>query len=129
MHRGVAGHVEIVAEKAIGHIAHRQARGIDAIEQHGAVANQRHRRMQFVGAATQRTQLLGRLVAVGRLAEPRRAARQSLVGAEHQLSRALRRHGLRLDARQQPRRGGGIGNTRFGFDRALVDIRGPDFKP
>ncbi len=62
--RGVARHVEIVVEKAVGKIAHGQPRGIDAFEQHFAVAHQRQRRMQRVRLPAQAPQLRGRRRAV-----------------------------------------------------------------
>ena len=57
------------------------------------------------------------------------AARQRLVGAQHQPS-GQRAPPLRsaLARASKRRRGGGIGGAGFGFDRAFVDLRRPDLE-
>ena len=101
---------------------------IDAVEQHGAVAHQRQRGMQFMGAAAQGPQLLGRRGAVRRLAEALAAARQRLIGAQHQPAGNRARHRAGLGARQQTGDRRGVGHPGFGFDRAFVDPCRPDLE-
>ena len=106
--RRVAGRVEIGVEKVVRERPHGQPRRVDMLEQHLAVAHDRDRRMQRMGLAAQRRELRPRAGAIGRLGEAPLAERQRLVGAEHQAAGILRRHRLRLFARQQRRDLAGI---------------------
>ena len=76
----ISGHIEIVLEKTIGEVAHRQSCSIDTGEQHCFVSHQDERRMQFMCPPTQIAQLFGRRGAACRLAEALEAARQCLIG-------------------------------------------------
>src|SRR5882762_4653742 len=59
-----AGRVQIGVEEALGQRPHGQLRAVHMAEYHPAVARQRDRRMELVGAARQRMQLLARRIAI-----------------------------------------------------------------
>src|SRR6185312_12304947 len=126
--RGVAGHVEIIFEIAVGKIAHLQLCSVDARKKLRSVPDEREGRMQFMSAAAQIAQLVAGGGAIDRLGEALGAARESLVRAQNNATRQRRRDGRRLGAGQMARDGGRILDAGLGFDGALVYCRWPDFK-
>ena len=92
------------------------SRGVDMLEQHAAVANQRDGRMQPVRLARQGAQLLAGRRAIDRLGKALLAERQRLVGAEHEARRHMRCDRMRLGAGQNPRHLGRRLRVRARFD-------------
>ena len=117
-----AGRVEIAFEERVGERPHGQPRHRDMLVKNLAVAQHRPCRMQRMGLAAQRAQLLPRGGAVGRLGKAFLAQRQSLIGAEHDAALPPHRDGARLLAGEQLSNVAGIGEAGFHLDAALVDI-------
>src|SRR5690349_14822302 len=79
--------------------------------------------MQLVGAASQCTQLFGGLFTVVRLAEPRRAACECLIGAKDDPSWQSARDLVRFGAGEMARYRGRVGSARLRFHGPFIDLR------
>ena len=126
--RGVAGHIEIIVEKAVGKVAHGQSRRVEQSNSTVPSRTSASAELSTCVLAAQGAQLRGGLGAVCGLLK--RVSPRARVWSAPSTSRpgTVARHGLRLGARQQPRRSGGIVRAGFRFHRAFIDMRRADLE-
>src|SRR5207244_3594222 len=123
-----AGRVEIGVEEALRQRPHGEPRHVRMAEHYAAIARDRDRRMQLMGPAAERAQLLARRLAVLRLGETGAAQRERLVGADDEAARDARACDARLLAREQQGGLARVAGRCARLDGPLVDIGGRDLE-